>query len=100
MKRTGVTLLPRHLLLIFDSGSPRRTSLSYAAGKGNLEVVERLSALESVKVSARDMIGRTALHWAALEGHVATVEHLLDCKDIEPDEFDIFGRILVSYAIL
>ena len=73
-----------------------QTPLSWAAGKGHVEVVRALLAA-GVDSDSRDVFDRTPLLWAAGGGHVEVVRALL-ATGVEPDSRDIFDRTPLSGA--
>jgi ankyrin repeat protein len=77
--------------------------LHWAAGSGQLEVVEYLVTNCNCNPNVgqrgkRSFSGRTALHWAARTGHLAVVKYLVeDCK-VDLDATTIDGTTAFNWA--
>ncbi|KAJ7591920.1 ankyrin repeat-containing domain protein [Mycena floridula] len=80
----------------------QRTPLSYAAQNGDMEVVEFLLELPTIKPHLADHRGRTPLSYAAgykgYEGGII-VRYLLDVPGTDPNSVDFDGRTPISYAV-
>ncbi|KAK0670634.1 ankyrin repeat-containing domain protein [Cercophora samala] len=74
-----------------------RTPLSYAAEKGQLELM-RFLITKGAEPHSEDTKKRTVLSWAAGSGHDDCVQLLLSEKSVKPDSKDIDGRTPLSWA--
>ncbi|CAM1511788.1 Fc.00g093010.m01.CDS01 [Cosmosporella sp. VM-42] len=75
-----------------------RTPLQYAAGWGNLTVVEALLEDSEIDVNLSDSVGQVPLSIAAEGGHVDIVRILLRNKEIAADRADDNGQTPLSKA--
>ena len=77
----GFLEITRFLLKTFGIEKNRidhdgRTPLSYAAGSGQLDMVNLLAEDAEVALDTRDSSGRTALDWATLGQHDSVIQKL------------------------
>ncbi|KAK3756744.1 hypothetical protein RRG08_018466 [Elysia crispata] len=74
-----------------------RTALHLAVADGNESVVNVLTSVKNVNVSALDNMFRTPLHWAAVLGHSKIVSILLD-SGADSSSSDANGATALHYA--
>ncbi|GFR70393.1 inversin [Elysia marginata] len=74
-----------------------RTALHLAVADGNESVVNVLTSVKNVNVSALDNMFRTPLHWAAVLGHSKIVSILLD-SGADSASSDANGATPLHYA--
>lgn len=74
----------------------RRTPLSYAAERGEIDAVSGLLN-KAANYQAVDALGRTPIFWAALQGHVDVIKELI-AYGAEWKIEDASGRTPLSYA--
>ena len=67
------------------------TLLHIAASSNNLEVLEKLLSIPTIRVDAVDKQGHTALGFAAANGHVDSVSQLL-FAGADPNKKDVHGH--------
>ncbi|KAK8917981.1 hypothetical protein H634G_11164 [Metarhizium anisopliae BRIP 53293] len=74
----------------------RRTPLSYAAERGEIDAVSGLLN-KAASYQAVDALGRTPIFWAAIQGHVDVIKELI-AYGAEWKIEDAAGRTPLSYA--
>ncbi|EFY94412.1 ankyrin repeat protein [Metarhizium robertsii] len=74
----------------------RRTPLSYAAERGEIDAVSGLLN-KAASYQAVDALGRTPIFWAAIQGHVDVIKELI-AYGAEWKIEDASGRTPLSYA--
>ncbi|KID82383.1 Ankyrin repeat-containing domain protein [Metarhizium guizhouense ARSEF 977] len=74
----------------------RRTPLSYAAERGEIDAVSGLLN-KAASYQAVDALGRTPIFWAAIQGHVNVIKELI-AYGAEWKIEDASGRTPLSYA--
>jgi ankyrin repeat protein len=68
---------------VAETGRNGQNLLHIAAGKGALDVLTRILALDYIDVNTFDDQGWTALHYGAFTGHLGVVESLLKQANIQ-----------------
>ncbi|KAH0537365.1 hypothetical protein FGG08_005844 [Glutinoglossum americanum] len=76
-----------------------RTPLSWAASRGQEEIVKLLLGRDDVVADSKDKCGRAPLWWAAKGGFTEIAELLLSRDDVVADSKDVDGRTPLSVAL-
>lgn len=76
----------------------KRTELSYAAGEGMVNFVDRLLADSPYRIRTEDKTGRCPLSWAAGNGHDQVVQSLLSTGKFNINAADRSGQTPLYWA--
>lgn len=90
-------LLARNSVDVDHLDLDKRTSLSYAADIGYVDIARFLVA-SGANINSEDIRKRTPLIWATIQGGYKVVDFLLSFKNVNVDHRDIDNRTSLSHA--